>query len=92
MFSTKKTWCFRKQENWVNGPIRLGAAEHFFWGLEVSRTFFFKGPGHSGLLCTVVQAVHCTVPGAAILVVNVKFPAEDLLCIGYSIKDGLGHK
>lgn len=54
--------------------------------------FFFKGPGHSGLLCTVVQAVHCTVPGAAILVVNVKFPAEDLLCIGYSIKDGLGHK
>lgn len=49
-----------------------------------------KKSGHLGLPCTVVQAVHCTVPGAALLIVNVKFSAVDLAGTGYSIRDYLG--
>ena len=42
------------------------------------------------MLCTVVQAAHCAVPGAALLIANAKFSAVDLVGTGYSIRDYLG--
>lgn len=64
----------------------LGAAEDFFWGLKVSRTLSY-GPGHLGMLHSVVQDGHCSVPGAVILTVKLKFSREASFHIGYSVWD-----
>lgn len=60
----------------------LGAAEHFFWGLKISRSSFFKGQVNSGLLYSLGQdARFQELPFSR----KCEVPSVNLPCTGYSL-------